>query len=196
MRVTALGISLMVLTISAVAAAQDATYPGCTYPSLASHDVTLVITVKPAAGMEWKFPEAPSVVADRILDGLKQNSQWKAKDNWTHNIDFKEASGTEPSFRINVTVSETNEGTRQDSMEAVVEGPKHYQAFACGTAQFEQCNEFIRQFSERSGDFAFTNWRDAADELSKRLVIWFRSGWIREPPCWEFDGKKWYIRRN
>jgi hypothetical protein len=132
-------------------------------PGFANKTLTVVITVKPDSDMHWKFPEAPSVVAERILSDLNAN---------TRNITFKEASGTLPNLYVNVTMSETNEGTRQDSARVEVTG-----LGKVGTL-----------FTEKSGEAPYTNWQDAVDNLSKNMLNWLENGWSTKPPCLQPNG--------
>lgn len=81
--------------------------------SFSNTTLTVVITVKPSSGMEWEFPEAPSVVAARVLRDLNQN---------TRNTTFKEASGVNPNLFLAVTLSETIEGTQRDTADVEVTG--------------------------------------------------------------------------
>jgi len=129
--------------------------------------LTVVITVKPTYNMTWKFPEAPSVVAQRILADLNANSQ---------GITFQEANGVVPNLYINVTMSETNAGTQQDSAYSEVTG-----LGKSGTL-----------FHESSGQAPYTGWRDAVDHLSTNMLTWLQNGWHTNPPCREANGS---IRR-
>jgi hypothetical protein len=113
--------------------------------------------------MQWKFPEAPSVVAARILQDLNQNKL---------NITFKEASGVTPNLYLTVTLSETNEGTRRDTANVEVTG--------LGKAGI--------LFRESSGETPFTGAIDAIDKLSANMLGWFESGWRTKSPCLQSDG--------
>lgn len=114
--------------------------------------LTVVISVKPTYNMQWKFPEAPSVVAERLLNQLNANSS---------GITFREANGVVPNLYINVTMSETNDGTQQDSAYVEVTGLGR-----AGT-----------QFRDSSGVAPYTSWRDAIDHLSTKMLSWFTGGW-------------------
>ncbi|MDQ3820713.1 MAG: hypothetical protein M3362_23930 [Acidobacteriota bacterium] len=124
------------------------------------HDTTLtvVITVKPASGLEWTFPEAASNVAQRILADLNDNKQ---------NITFKEASGVAPNLYINVTVSETSEGTKQDS----------------ATAEVTRLGKPYTLFTASSGEAPFVGLREAIDHLSTNMLRWLEGGWHRPATC-------------
>jgi hypothetical protein len=125
--------------------------------------LTVVITVKPTYNMTWKFAEAPSVVAQRILADLNANGR---------GITFQEANGVVPNLYINVTMTETNDGTQQDSAYAEVTG-----LAKSGTL-----------FRESSGPAPFTAWREAVDHLSTNMLTWLQNGWHSNPPCREADG--------
>lgn len=125
--------------------------------------LTVVITVKPAYNMTWKFPEAPSVVAQRILADLNENGA---------GITFQEANGVVPNLYINVTISETNNGTQQDSAYAEVTGLAKSGIL----------------FRESSGQAPYTAWREAIDHLSTNMLNWLQNGWHTNPPCREADG--------
>ncbi len=125
--------------------------------------LTVVIIVKPAYNMTWKFPEAPSVLAQRILTDLNENGS---------GITFQEANGVVPNLYINVTVSETNDGTQQDSAYAEVTG-----LGKVGTL-----------FRESSGTAPYTGWREAVDHLSTNMLNWLQNGWHTNAPCRESDG--------
>lgn len=125
--------------------------------------LTVVIIVKPAYNMTWKFPEAPSVVAQRILADLNENSA---------GITFQEANGVIPNLYLNVTVSETNDGTQQDSAYSEVTG--------LGKAGV--------LFRESSGQAPYTGWREAVDHLSTNMLNWLQNGWHTNAPCREPDG--------
>jgi hypothetical protein len=125
--------------------------------------LTVVITVKPAYNMTWKFPEAPSVVAERNLADLNANGA---------GITFQEANGVVPNLYINVTISETNNGTQQDSAYVEVTG--------LGKSGI--------LFRETSGQAPYTGWREAVDHLSTNMLNWLQNGWHTNPPCREADG--------
>jgi hypothetical protein len=125
--------------------------------------LTVVITVKPTYNMTWKFAEAPSVVAQRILADLNANSR---------GITFQEANGVVPNLFINVTMSETNDGTQQDSAYAEVTG-----LAKSGTL-----------FRESSGQAPYIGWREAVDHLSTNMLTWLQNGWHTNAPCREADG--------
>ena len=140
--------------------------PQC-HDYLGFHDELLkvLITVKPTYNMQWKFDEAPSVVAEELLADLNSNSR---------RIKFTEASGELPHFYINVIMTETNEGTRQDSATVEVRGVPVYGG---GT------QTSVTLFSERSGESPFTSWRDAINHLGTNMLKWFEGGWHSNPPC-------------
>jgi len=129
--------------------------------------LTVVISIKPDYAMTWKFPEAPSVVAQRLLDQLNSNNR---------GITFSEANGIIPNLYINVVMRETNDGTQQDSASAEVTGLAKRGVL----------------FRESSGPAPYTGWRDAVDHLSANMLGWFQNGWHTNPPCREADGS---IRR-
>ena len=142
---------------------QDNVWPCQDQQGFSYTTLTVVITVKPAYNMTWKFPEAPSVVAQRILAGLNGNAT---------GITFQEANGVIPNLYINVTMSETNNGTQQDSAYVEVTG-----LGKVGTL-----------FRESSGPAPYTGWQDAVDHLSANMRVWFQNGWRTNPPCREADG--------
>jgi hypothetical protein len=200
----AMPIALCLATMSAmcsIAAAQDDKLRPCEYKSQRLNTLRVVIKVKPVEGTEWKFPEAPEVVARRLLDDLNKNANWIEKDNGIPSktwIKFEEASGQQPDFIINVVVTETYEGTRQDSLEAAVEGPRNpYWALVPNKPSWK---EFVWQLTVKSGDFAFVKLTDAIDALSRNLAYSFRQGWTFKPPCWDHEGievgKHWFVRRK
>ncbi|PYS21323.1 MAG: hypothetical protein DMF72_17700 [Acidobacteria bacterium] len=139
---------------------QKSNIPPCDLLQQPFHDtaLTVVITVKPASGLQWTFPEAPSHVAQRILADLNANQR---------NITFKEASGVVPNLYINVTVSEISEGTKQDTANAEVTG-----LGKAGTL-----------FSASSGQAPFVGLAEAIDHLSTNMLTWFEGGWHRPGPC-------------
>jgi len=144
-------------------------YPCKDHLGFSNTTLLIVTTVKPVSGMTWSFPEAPSVVAQRILTDLNAN---------TAAIVFKEANGVVPNLFFNVTVSETNSGTQQDSAYVVVTG-----LALPGTL-----------FNEGSGPAPFIGWRDAVDHLSTNMLSWFYNGWHGSHPCRLPDGslrKSW-----
>jgi hypothetical protein len=120
--------------------------------------LTVVNTIKPAYGFTWSFSDAPSIVSDRLLADLNENSR---------GIIFKEANGVVPNLLINVMMTETNNGTRQDSAYSDVSG-----LGKAGTL-----------FHETSGQAPYTTWRDAIDHLATRMLNWFQNGWQTNPPC-------------
>jgi len=132
-------------------------------PGFSNTTLTVVTAVTPAAGMQWKFDEAPSVVARRLLDDLNRNSR---------GILFTEASGSVPNLYFDVTLSETNAGTRQDSAWVNVRG----------------LGRVGRLFGEKSGDAPYTDWRQAVDQLSSNMLSWFQNGWHAGGPCRNEDG--------
>jgi len=167
----ALAIGLMLLFCAGAADAQlfakkkkkDNVWPCQDQVGFRYTTLTVVITVKPTYNMTWKFPEAPSVVAQRILADLNANG---------HGITFQEANGVVPNLFINVTMSETNDGTQQDSAYAEVTG-----LAKSGTL-----------FRESSGPAPFIGWRDAVDHLSTNMRNWLENGWHTNAPCREADG--------
>jgi hypothetical protein len=170
----ALTLTLMVLFCAGSADAQlfrrkpkQTVWPCQDQQGFSNTTLTVVITVKPSYNMTWKFPEAPSVVAQRILSDLNDNSA---------GISFQEANGVVPNLYITVTISETNDGTQQDSAYAEVTGLGRV-----GTL-----------FHESSGQAPYTAWRDAVDHLSSNMLVWFQNGWHTNAPCREADGS---IRR-
>jgi hypothetical protein len=142
---------------------KQTTWPCQDQQGFSSTTLTVVIIVKPTYNMSWKFPEAPSVVAQRILADLNENSR---------GITFQEANGVVPNLFINVTMSETNDGTQQDSAYAEVTG-----LGKSGTL-----------FHESSGPAPFVGWRDAVDHLSSNMLGWLQNGWHTNAPCREADG--------
>src|SRR5713101_7694780 len=128
-------------------------------PGFSNTTLTAVVTVKPAAGTVWKFPEAPSYVSSSILSRLNS-------DGASRNLGFQEASGVVPNISINVTFNETTDGTHQDSAYAEVTG------FARG-----------HTFSESSGQAPFTSWQQAANSLSDNMYTWFANGWSLTRGC-------------
>ena len=135
--------------------------PACNdHAGYSNTTLTVVITVKPAPNQTWKFPEAPATVADRILTGLNNNKR---------GITFKEASGELPNLRIDVIMSETNEGTQQDSASVQV-----------SSADFS--------FNENSGTAPYVGWQNAVDHLSNNMVEWFEGGYHTSGTCVRPDG--------
>lgn len=125
--------------------------------------LTVVTTVKPSYNMTWKFSEAPSVVAKYLLTDLNSN---------THGIIFTEASGVVPNLLFNMTMSETNEGTQQDSAYITVTG----------------LGKNGNLFTESSGAASFVGWRPAVDKLASNMLVWLGQGWHTNPPCRLPDG--------
>jgi hypothetical protein len=163
--------SLLLFTATMTAQKRGNLPPCADHSAFYNTTVTVEINVSPAAHMDWKFPEAPSVVAERILSGLNDNNRL---------IKFKEPNGMLPNFIINVTMTETNQGTRRDQASAELVGPpegSQLGAAGSGTILFET-----------SGDAPYTNWTDAVDHLSKNLVDSFKRGWLGLPPCIQADG--------
>ena len=150
-------------TTNAQAAARTKTiYPCKDHLPFYNTTLTIVTTVKAPYNTTWAFPEAPSVLAQRLLTGLNNNSK---------SITFKEANGVIPNLYINVLLTETNTGTQQD--RASVESP----ACAPGTL-----------FTDTSGPAPYIGWRDAIDHLATNMIVWFEGGWHTEPPCRLPDG--------
>ncbi len=146
---------------------QDNVWPCQDQQGFSYTTLTVVITVKPNYNMTWKFPEAPSVVAQRILADLNGNGS---------GITFQEANGVVPNLFITVTLSETNNGTQQDSAYSEVTG----------------LGKVGVLFRENSGPAPYTSWRDAVDHVSTNMLTWFQNGWHTNAPCRESDGS---IRR-
>jgi hypothetical protein len=166
MRALALTAGLLAVLCAAApgtAATRQTTYPCQDQAGFSNTTLTIVTTVTPSAGMKWSFDEAPSVVAQRILTDLNGNS---------HNITFKEASGVVPNLYINVTLSETNSGTQQDSAYATVTG----------------LAKSGNLFTESSGVAPFIGWKDAVDHLATNMLVWLQNGWHTNPPCLLPDG--------
>src|ERR1041385_4393177 len=173
MKTTILLSVLAVFLLNATTSAQKRkNLSQCTdHPALFNDNILMLINVKPVANMEWKFPEAPSVVAKRIFDDLNKNDQL---------INFKEPNGVLPLFIINVTISETNNGTRRDEAWAEVSGLSDLYGRGSRSS--------VTLFSEKSGDAPFTTARDAVDHLSENLLVWFKQGWHTTSPCIQWDG--------
>lgn len=132
--------------------------------SVAGSTLNIVTTVKPEAGKTWKFPEAPSVVAARLLQALNKN---------TRNIVFTEANGVTPNYYFNVIVTESSEGTRRASASVEVTG--------LGKPGI--------LFRESSGAAPFTGVGYAIDQLGLNMQKWFENGWTKNrPPCTLTDG--------
>jgi len=145
------------------AAKPTETYGTCNEQNKFANTVlNVTITVKPGVDMAWKFDEAPSVIANRIVEGLNKNGS---------NIKFQEASGVTPNLFLKVTAVETNEGTRQDSFYVEVTG--------MGKSGI--------LFRESSGKAPFTDWVQAVDKLTVNMNIWFENGWSNLP-CVGADG--------
>jgi hypothetical protein len=139
-------------------------FPPCDeQPGFSNTTLTVVTIVKPESGKTWNFPEAPSVLAAQLLQGLNQN---------TRNITFKEASGVTPNLYFNITLSESIEGTRR------------YQAYVEVTG----LGKVGMLFRESSGENPFTNAHDAINKLSASMLKWFENGWSKKPPCIQADG--------
>jgi hypothetical protein len=149
--------------VPAEAASRQTLYPCDDQTGFSNTTLTLITTVKPTSGMTWTFPEAPSVVAQRVLTNLNANAK---------SITFKEANGVIPNLYINVTLSETNSGTQQDTAYAEVTG-----LAKAGTL-----------FRENSGAAPYIGWRDAIDHLVTKMLVWFEQGWHGNPPCRLPDG--------
>jgi hypothetical protein len=122
----------------------------------------VVIRVIPPDDKTWKYPEAPAVVADRFLETLNKN----------RNNVFTEADGVVPKFRMQVTLSDSTEGTRQISAVAVIRG-------------LGQSDDL---FSVTSGEAEFTSWTGAIDSLAKEVARWIAGGWTNKTPCVRRDG--------
>jgi len=210
MRLMTVGLSVFALSaMCSIAAAQDDTLRPCAYRSQLYRTLKVVIRMRPAAALEWKFPEAPQLAARWLLDDLNKNANWRDKDELIEKdfpgftvksyIKFEEANGQEPNFIIDVTATETHAGTRQASLEAVVEGERNpdWWAFSNNPNRLKAWRERVSQFTVKSGDFPFTNMSDAVDALSKNVANWLRNGWGFKPPCWDFDKDKgWFVRRK
>lgn len=146
--------------------------PAChDYPAF--HDIILnvVISVKPAPNHTWRSEQIPSLIAGQVLNDLNDNKR---------NIIFKEASGELPNFLLNVVVTETNEGTRQDTATVEVKGPPIW-----GMAGRQ---DEITLFTETSGESPYISGTDAVYHLSINLLKWFEGGWHTNPPCLQPDG--------
>ena len=146
--------------------------PAChDYPAF--HDIILkvVISVKPAPNHTWRSEQIPSLIAGQILNDLNDNKR---------KITFEEASGELPNFLLNVVMTETNEGTRQDTATVEVKGPPIW-----GNAGRQ---DEITLFSESSGDSSYINGTEAVYHLSLNLLKWFEGGWHTNPPCLQPDG--------
>lgn len=142
--------------------ARAASYPPCNDSNgYANTTLLVVFTVKPVAGTQWTFSEAPSVVAQRLLTDLNANESA---------ITFKEANGVVPNLRFDVTFSETNAGTRQDTASVYTTEPLGF-------------------WVTQSGDAPYITWQDAIDHLASNMLVFLRNGWVGARPCTLPDGK-------
>lgn len=123
--------------------------------------LTIVTSVKPAEGFKWTMDDAPSFFAAALLDDLNKNK---------NNITFREANGVKPNFYVNVTMSQTHEGTQQNQVwiEFVGKGDLSLKA--------------------SSGESPFNNMRDAFSRATSDTLKFFELGWHRTPPCVKRDG--------
>ncbi len=145
-------------------AKQNKNAPPCDdLPGISNATLNIVTTVKPAANTVWKFPEAPSVAAARILQTLNRN---------TRNIIYQEASGLKPNLYIDVIFSQTGEGTQRITASADVIGLGRKGIL----------------FSASSGAAPFTSWRDAVDKLAGEINRALEMGWVSARPCRETNG--------
>jgi hypothetical protein len=124
--------------------------------------LNVIITVKPEGKKAWNFSEAPEIVASRMLKSLNANKS---------NIIFKEANGVQSDFTINITMSESTDGTARYSANVVF---THIESGEI--------------FNEKSGEYTFTSWTDAIDHLSVNMLSWIEQGWKSDPPCLQQDG--------
>jgi hypothetical protein len=160
---TLAAVAALALFAPDAAVAAPTIYPCQDVQAFSSTTLTLVTTVKPGSNSTWTFPEAPSVVAQRLLTDLNSNSA---------SITFKEASGVIPNLYLNVTLTETNQGTQQDSAYVNVTG-----LAKAGTL-----------FNESSGQAPYIGWRDAIDHLATNMLTWFQQGWHTNGTCRRPDG--------
>jgi hypothetical protein len=146
-----------------IAAARQPIYGCIDHHGFSNTTLLIVTTVSPAGGMTWSFPEAPSVVAQRLLTGLNNNS---------FGVVFKEANGVVPNLFFNVTLSETNAGTQQDTAYVTTTG------LALPGVLWR----------ESSGPAPYIGWKDAIDHLSSNMLSWLQNGWHGSHPCRLPDG--------
>jgi hypothetical protein len=161
--VLALAVVALIGPTPAASATKRTLYPCQDQTGFSSTTLTIVTSVKPSYNQTWVFAEAPSVVATRILANLNNNSA---------NVTFKEANGVVPNLYINVTLTESNSGTQQDSAYAAVTG-----LAKPGTL-----------FNATSGNAPYIGWKDAVDHLSTDMLEWLTGGWHSNPPCRRPDG--------
>jgi hypothetical protein len=154
----------LAVATSAPAAARGSLAPCKDHAGFQSTTLTIVTTVNPSAGKTWTFPEAPSVVAQRLLSDLNANTRY---------ITFKEANGVVPNLYLYVTLDESNAGTQRDSAYVRVTG-----LALPGTL-----------FNESSGPAPFIGWHDAIDHLATNTLSWLYNGWTTRPPCQFADGR-------
>src|SRR5208282_43470 len=88
------------------------------------------------------------------------------KPNYNMTWKFQEANGVVPNLYITVTLSETNNGTQQDSAYSEVTG----------------LGKVGVLFRENSGPAPYTSWRDAVDHVSTNMLNWFQNGWHTNAP--------------
>jgi hypothetical protein len=149
----------MFLCVCGIAAAGRVTQPGFSNTGL-----TVVVYVSAAAGHSWQFPDrAPGAVASALLWRLNE-------DGLDDNLDFDEANGETPQFRIDVTVTNDNEGTTRYKLDASVSG--------LGRGYL---------FNASSGDEPFTSADDAVASLADNLYGWFINGWNYTEPDVEYS---------
>lgn len=161
-----LGLAVVGLTgifTPSAAATRGTTWPCQDVTGFSNTTLTIVTTVNAAAGKTWTFDSAPSVIAQRLLTDLNNNSS---------GIVFKEANGVVPNLYFNVTLSENNSGTLQDQAYVTVTG-----LAKAGTL-----------FTDNSGQGAFVGWQGAVDKLASNMLSWLEQGWHTNPPCRRPDG--------
>jgi hypothetical protein len=146
--------------------------PQCiTHPGHTNWDIRVEIKVDHAAGKTWTFDDLPAVIANTFLGAMNGNNS---------HLKFIEPNGENPDFRIYVTLEETNGGTRRDLASASIIGPAEETK---GVVQGGVVN-----FSETSGDAAFTSWHGAIAALAQRVEHRFETGWQNARPCLRADG--------
>jgi hypothetical protein len=138
--------SIIVLTCGILAADQQ--------PGFRNTDLKVVVTISLANGWVWTHPNiGPAWVADDLLECLNNAG---ADDGVT----FTEANGVPPNLRIEVLLTEANQGTTQITMTAGVSGLNRGHLF-----------------NASSGQSPFTTEEDAVQALADDIYSWIHQGW-------------------
>jgi hypothetical protein len=123
-------------------------------PGFRNTDLKVVVTVSLANSWVWTHPNiGPAWVADDLLECL----DYAGDDD---GVSFSEANGVNPNLRIDVLLTQANEGTTQISMTASVSG--------LGRGHL---------FNASSGQSPFTTEEDAVQALADDMYSWIHQGW-------------------